>query len=290
MNNLKIGAVSGLIAGFVAGIVTISINMPIVFKLGLPFWYFLPPQITSFTKIAANEMINNLIWGTILGVIYSRVTGVIPGKAFLKGLLFGLFGYLIYNIYFAVIFVPYWLLDVVAALIINGPLNWIAYGLVLGTLYKFLRDRYYLPKKEPKIIEYDMKSGILPGTIAGFLSGAGTFFTIFICVYTGLWAIYPRHLIDFAFIIGQFGSQIMIHLIPGIYLGAIYPKVYNLVPGKGILKGLCYGLIVSFLINELRWVAMDLGYGNFPMVITVLFTGSIAGIVYGLVLGYLYKK
>jgi len=289
---MKSGIIAGAIAGLVAGIVASFIGVPIIFKLGLYYNPFalLSSHIIPFTTIAANEIINNLIWGVIGGVIYSKASRVIPGNALSKGLVYGLVGYLIYNIYFAIIFTPFLLLDVVATHVIYGLSIWIPYGLVLGIIYEFLYVRYYIAEKEQEIIKYDMKGGILPGAIAGFLSGAGTFLTVFVSTYTGFWPILPPHLIDFGFIVSLLGTQAMVHLIPGIYQGAIYPKVYNLVPGKGILKGLCYGLIVLFLLSELRLAALCVSYGIFNIALIVLVTGIIAAIIYGLVLGVLYKK
>ena len=286
--SLKIGVVAGLIAGFVTAIEAIFVSIPILLGLG-PGYYGVVP-IPATLQIAANEIVNNLIWGAIFGAIYSRTYKVIPGKGILKGLVLGLFGYLVFNIYFATIFLPFLFLEAVAGLVIRGILDWITYGLVLGILFEFLRVRYHLFEKEPEIIQYDMKSGIMPGAIAGIIGGLGTFFTIFASVYTGLWPFFPRHLIDIGFIISLVGTQIMIHLIPGIYLGAIYPKVYNLVPGKGVLKGLCYGLTATFLFNEVRAAAWNLGYGVFSSAITMLITGIVVGAVYGLVLGALYRR
>jgi len=289
---LKIGVISGLIAGLIAGIVASFIGIPIISKLGLYYDPFaLPsPPILPFTEVLANETINNLVWGVILGIIYSRVSRVIPGKSLVKGLVYGLVGYLLYNIYWVIIFLPFQLLDVVATHIIYGLSIWIPYGIILGILYKFLSDRYYIAKKEPKIITYDMKGGVLPGAFAGFLSGLGTFFTIFMFVFTGIWEIFPRHLIDLGFTLSLVGTQIMIHLIPEIYQGTIYPRVYNLVPGKGIIKGLCYGLIIIFLLVELRLAVLCIGFGIFNIALVAIVTGGIAAIIYGIVLGALYKK
>jgi len=291
MSNWKIGVFAGAVAGVVAGLANSLIGIPIIFGLGFHNPYALmratPPL---FTTIISNEIINNLIWGIILGVIYSRVYRVIPGKTVLKGLAFGLFGYLIYHIYFAIILAPTYIhfLDFVVFSIFIGPLNWFAYGLVLGALYEFLRGRY--GKEEPEVIEYDMRGGVLPGAIAGLLSGLATFFTIFMSVYTGLWPVYPPELIDTSFILSQIGTQIMIHLISGLYIGAVFPKVYNLVPGKGILKGLYYGVIVIFLLSELRLATMLMSFGEWPTPLVTIVTGIVAAIVFGIVLGLLYRK
>lgn len=290
-NYLKIGIISGLIAGIIAGLVNSFISIPITFRLGFPDPYLLHRAIPPlFTTIVTNEIINNLIWGIILGVIYATAYRVIPGKGILKGLAFGLFGYLIYQIYFAIILAPMYMiyLDFLVFQIFFGPLNWIAYGLVIGALYEFLRNRYVT--EEPKVIEYSMSGGVLPGAIAGAISGLATFFTIFLSVYTGLWPIFPRELIDFSFIMSQLGTQIMIHLLSGLYIGAVFPKVYNLIPGKGITKGLVYGITVIFLLAELRLGIMSISFGEWPTPMVTITTGGVAAIVFGLVLGLLYRK
>ncbi|MFC1505837.1 hypothetical protein ACFLQ6_02080 [Thermoproteota archaeon] len=51
----------------------------------------------------------------------------------------------------------------------------------------------------------------------------------------------------FAFWIIQTGPHIFINLIWSIIFGAIFARVYNVVPGKRIMKGLCYGLIIYLL-------------------------------------------
>jgi len=235
MKNWKIGAIAGLIAGIVFGIVSNKIDLPLAVYLGFAQHvseYFEAPAISFF--------LIDIFIGTILGVIYSRANRVIPGKAIIKGLLFGLFCILTYNIYFATIFLPYSAVmpGMVLSFIFGYLPSWIAYGIVLGLVYKFLNDKFGILKKEPMVIKYDMRGGVLPGAIAGLLGGAASYCATFFLVYFGLWPLIPRESIDFSFIISQLGTQIMIHLIPGTYLGAIYPRVYNLVPGKGILKGL----------------------------------------------------
>jgi len=289
MKSWKIGAIAGLIAGIAFAVGNLLISIPITFELGFAGAYS-PLFESSFTKIASIEIAVNIILGIIYGVIYSRAYRIIPGKGFLKGLTFGLFGILICNIYFAIINLPYSMFQWVGFYLTYGISGWIAYGLVLGISYEILQKRNAPLEKEPKIIEYAMKGGIIPGGIAGALGGLGTFFTVFFFIYTGIWSIYPKELIDLTFIIGQLGTQIMIHLIPGIYLGAIYAKAYNLVPGKGVIKGLVYGLIATFLMNEFRALLMNIFYGYIPLLITVLITGITVAIIFGLVLGLLYRK
>jgi hypothetical protein len=153
-----------------------------------------------------------------------------------------------------------------------------------------LSKRCYPDLKEPKIITYNMRGGVHPGAFAGFLGGVSTFLTIYTFMITGFWELYPLEMIDIHFILNQLGSQIMWHMLWGIMLGAIYPKVYNLVPGKGVIKGLAYGLIANFLINELRFTIWSILFEKYAVALLPFVIGGIYAIIYGLVLGYLYKK
>lgn len=293
MKSWKIGAISGLIAGLVAGLVNGFIGMPFAFKLGFPYWWLSPPPDTPLMKIVTIEIILGMIVGIIMGVIYSKVYNVIPGKGTSKGFAYGLFGYLILHLYWATYFMIYWEPISASLWMIQGLFIIIPYTIVLVTLYEFLRSEYYIPKKEIKIIQYDIMSGLYPGAIAGFLGGVSSFFTIYTFEYTGTKP-YPLYFIDILmdvnFLISQLGGQIMWHMIWGIFLGLIFPKVFNLVPGNGIVKGLYYGLVANFVLNEIRPAIFCLLIKNFIFVLHVIGAGCSNAIVYGLVLGYLYRK
>jgi hypothetical protein len=288
-NSLKIGAISGLSAGIIKALAAIFIAVPLVFKLGLTYYWIPPPPTTPFTRIIANEMIVNLIFGVIWGIIYSKVYRAIPGKGILKGLLFGVFGYLIWHIRWVTLFLVYGDMPMVGQQIIYGFIVWIPFGIILGIVYEYLRNRYYLPKKEPKLKQYDMISSFYPGAFAGILGGVASFIANFASHDLAEYLV-PGHVIDFSLLLGQFGSQIMHHLIWGVFLGLIYTKVYNLVPSKGIVKGLIYGLIGAYLINEVPTALLSIGYGNFIVADMIITIGAFQAIVYGLALGYLYKK
>jgi len=290
-NSFKIGIVAGLVAGFVSAIYTIFIHVPLVYELGAQHWFLPPPPETPFMKIAINEIINGLIWGAIVGLIYAWVYRVIPGKGVSKGLVYGLFYYLITNVYWVTYFLIYWYPPTMISNLIRLPM-WIIFGIVLGSLNEFLRGKYYV-KKEPKVVQYSMMSGFQPGVIAGFVSAVSTFFTVLFIELTAIGVIEPVHLmeieLDLSFILSQLGSQTMWHMWWGIFLALIFPKVYNLVPGKGITKGLVYGLVANYLLIEVRSVTEAIGYGLFGIVVSFLIVGPIYATIYGLILGYLYK-
>ena len=286
---LKFGIIAGLVAGFVKGLATTIIGVPLVFKLGLPYYHLSPPPETPYATIAANEIINSLIMGFIFGLIYAWTYKVIPKKGIWKGLVFGLFGFLIWHIRWVTLFLPYGQFSWAAEQIINGLIAWIPFGITLGVVYELLHSKYYVPKREPKIIQYDMIGGFYPGAIAGLVGGIASFFANFTFSHDFAEYLVPGHVLDLSLILGQLGGQIVFHMIWGTFLGLIFPKVYNLVPGRGIVKGLIYGLIGAFLINELTAALYWAGYGNFHISYMAIMTGGFQAIFYGLVLGYLYK-
>jgi hypothetical protein len=287
--SLKIGIVAGLIAGIVKSIANIIIGTPILFKLGLPYFFIPPPPDTPFNNIVVMEIIGSLIIGFIFGTIYFWAYGVIPKKGIMKGFVFGLFGYLVSRLYWVVLFLSYGQLDAVATTIFYGFFGWIPFGIVLGLVYEFLHSRYHIPKKMPKIVQYNMMSGFYPGTIAGILGGVASFIANFTITFDFAEWLAPGHTIDLVLLLSQLSGQIMFHMIWGIFFGLIYPKVYNLVPFNGILKGLSYGLIAQFLINEFPSLVYQIGYGNYIIAHMQIALGGTNAIVYGLVLGLLYK-
>jgi len=85
-------------------------------------------------------------------------------------------------------------------------------------------------------------------------------------------------------------------MIWGIIFGAFFAKVYNLVPGKKIKKGLCYGLTMFLITSCLigAWCVIWSIFHNDWIMARYLagalwITGTAQFIVFGLVLGYLYK-
>jgi len=288
-NSLKNGSIAGLVAGFIAGVVyTICANIAIsigLFSLG---WHPIIPN-----AYVANISLG-IIFGVICGVFYSKANRVIPGKGILKGAYYGIillllswvqtgtFG-LIYGIY----------LDV-AGHIFTGFFKWITYGLLLGFFYEFFSSRYYPIKKEPRIRTYDIKGGILPGAVAGFADGVVAAIVNAIAFVVGLFgppvAGGALVLLRFDFWISQSGSSILINVIWGIVIGMIFTQVYNLIPSKGIKKGLYYGLIIV-VISSFHTAAHYIGWG---IVLGGLWTFVVGffstAITLGIVLGALYKK
>jgi hypothetical protein len=94
----------------------------------------------------------------------------------------------------------------------------------------------------------------------------------------------------------QFGTHVLINMISGVIFGLLFPLVYNLVPGEKVRKGLYYGLIM-YLITSFQltmWVTSWLAnHGYWSLILSQFLSLSISAsnmIIFGLVLGYLYRK
>ena len=93
-----------------------------------------------------------------------------------------------------------------------------------------------------------------------------------------------------------FGHHVLINLIWGIIFGLIYPKVYNVVPGKKVIKGICYALIL-YLITTFQfdtWIIVMYANHNAWQLALITFVSifayGLSWTIYGIVLGYLYRK
>ena len=129
-----------------------------------------------------------------------------------------------------------------------------------------------------------MKRGVIAGAVAGFAGGiAGVLFAV-IGTKLGFFGT-PPNITPMQFTI----YWLIITTIFGAIFGVIYAKVYDTIPGKGILKGLTAGLAI--------WLIKDIATGVYlgaerarVSVIAIIWVGFFIWIVYGLVIGKLYKK
>jgi len=292
-NSLKAGIISGLIAGFVLGI-ALEFFTQIAISLG-----FYDPFYRQF--VAGNLLFYiplGIFWGVIYGIIYLKTYSLIPKKGILKGLIYGLFLYLITTIRIYFYLIPYGLVQDAVGDFFSWFFIWIFYGLTLGFLYDFLSNRYYPIKEKKKIITYNISSGLLPGAIAGLCGGMAASVVQVIGHVTGYWGVPVEGQIisTIDFWMSQAGTHILINLIWGTIFGGLFAKVYNLVPGKKIKKGLYYGLIMvlitSFFITH--WDIPRYAYLNeWGLALVILLGQSTSfanAIVFGLVLGLLYRK
>jgi hypothetical protein len=137
-----------------------------------------------------------------------------------------------------------------------------------------------------------MKSAIFAGAIAGVVMGIvcsifGLFFTVFrIIEPPGGFEIWNDPSMQILLVL----AEISLGLIWGIIFGAIYGYAYDIIPAKGVIKGLCFGLII--------WLIKDVAAGSYTAfllkqiqtALLLIIYGFIMWIGYGLLLGYLYKK
>ena len=267
---MKSGIASGFIAGLVAGIVGIFSAL-IIFKIGFAYWYIPQPPITPITKIAATEIAINIVWGIIYALIYSKFYDAIPGKGVSKGLVYGLIIYLILSIRTGVIVMVHgYTLGGIGAFFRFSP---IIYGLMLGILFE---------KTSRPISKYDVKSGIHPGAIAGLFGGIGAFLAIVIGATLGFWEPYPAPpIIEVAALMAQDMGW-------GAIFGILYVMFYDRIPGKRIMKGLYFSLLIFLMVN-IRDTVQFLAYGQ-PEAAGQWFFAILHFIIYGPILGLLYRK
>jgi hypothetical protein len=97
--------------------------------------------------------------------------------------------------------------------------------------------------------------------------------------------------------VSQVGTHMYINMIFGVIVGAIYLKVYNLVPSTGIKKGLIYSMVI-WVISALQiWTYLISWFAILNNRVLVIYysigvpaIGIAHYIIYGIVLGYLCKK
>jgi hypothetical protein len=279
-NSLKIGIISGLVAGLIAGIVSTICNFRLVYLEILPP----APNVFQIT------IITNIIWGAIFGVIYSRAYEIIPGKNLSKGLIFGLIIALITNIRDATFWLPYGIF-IISSLgwMLLGLIQSITYGFLIWILYKNLSIKYGVPKSKLKIKTYDIMSGIHIGAIVGLTDGIVSFISEILGSIVGLFPVTPIPIDPIPYVT-VLGMRLIINMIWGIVLVSIYTQVYDLIPGKGILKGLYFGLLF-FLVGSFRMAIYWFGWGDLASAWGTGLLGFLgSGIAFGLVLGLLYRK
>ena len=134
-----------------------------------------------------------------------------------------------------------------------------------------------------------MKNGYVVGGIAGAIAGVADGIVSYIISILGgkigLWADY-----DPITLLMQFPAQTAINVTWGVFFGFAFVMFYNCIPRQGVKKGIIYGLIVYFLLSNLRSAAFTYMFGFSEAAFSWAIHGIFASIAYGAVLGYLYKK
>jgi len=291
MKSWKIDAIAGLIAGIIAGIIGL-ISALIQFSIGIQYFFLEPPPETPITGIAIREITINAFYGIGLGIIYSRIQDLIPGRSLKKGIYYGLVLWIIFNLRTATIASMYRFYDWAIIFLLMWTL--IIYGPVLGILYEKLGSKYIVVQKRAKKKGFDLVKGFQIGAIAGIVYGTIVFLTNTVSAYIGIYGQIPGtmespYLTDIGFMMSQLGAHIVFNLIWGAVFGVFFVIFYDRVPGKGVLKGLYFALIILF-ITSLRVAIYDFAYGFFILAENWSIAGLIPAIGYGLTIGYLYKK
>jgi uncharacterized membrane protein YadS len=136
-----------------------------------------------------------------------------------------------------------------------------------------------------------MKNAILAGAIAGLVSGIVSSLLVFVGLSIG---ILGANIIVSVSQLQKTNSAIYIILLTVIFgtlVALIYSKFYDSIPGKGLKKGLYFGLMIWFVKD-----IMAAAYITIPMMqpaiigVNLIVVGFYVWVIYGLVLGYLYKK
>jgi len=131
-----------------------------------------------------------------------------------------------------------------------------------------------------------MKNAIMAGVIAGFASGI----LMFILGISGLFEIFSEFPAQFPVSVQTLAIAYTIwFVISGIIWGAFYAFFYDYIPSKGVRKSLIYGIII-WIITPIHAAGAASMYGMYmwaiPFAIATFFS---TGIVYGIVLGHLYR-
>lgn len=135
-----------------------------------------------------------------------------------------------------------------------------------------------------------MKQSLVIGAIAGYI--VGLIFILFAAIFTRIRIIDPPVSLEIWH--GSYGliivASMLLGVIWGMIFGAVYSLLYNCIPGKGVLKGLNYGIFI--------WLVIDIAASSFIALIgiginyalSLIFFGFFMWVTYGLILGSLYKK
>ncbi|WP_455277973.1 hypothetical protein [[Eubacterium] cellulosolvens] len=137
-----------------------------------------------------------------------------------------------------------------------------------------------------------MKSGIFAGAIAGVIMGIGSTILAYILgiLLQFIEPIGGLEIWDPSMQILLALAEISLGLIWGSIFGAIYSYTHNIIPGKGIIKGLYFGLIILLIKDIAAGSYVALMLMQIQTAINLIIYGFFMWIIYGLILGYLYKK
>ncbi len=288
-NSLKIGIISGLVAGIVGGIIAFFLSVYHL-EIGLPYMYLETLSIIPIKEIAIVEIPFYIITGIVLGIIFSKIYDLIPGKGIVKGFIAGLILYLIFSIRWY----TYCIMFSLPTPILNYIVIYVPMGLVLGISYEILNKRYVSKQEKFTTITYNLKGVFYPGAIAGIVSGVPLSLAGWIIYDPLMWQKFTTNI---GFLMIVLGIFVMFYMTWGIVFGILYAMFYEKIPKSGILKGLIFAMSIYFFTNLpltihhfMYYQVLTLEYDLLVRGIGSLLLGLSTFVPFGLVLGYLYRK
>jgi hypothetical protein len=128
-----------------------------------------------------------------------------------------------------------------------------------------------------------MKRGVVAGAVAGLVGGISAVLFGGIGYQLGLYGLRVITVVEWSV------YTIILTVIYGAIFGVIFARIYDSIPGNGILKGVTFGSVIWF-IKDIT-TGIDLAIEREPVsVIAMIWVGFFTWIAYGLVLGRVYKK
>jgi len=290
---MKTGYAAGAVAGFIVGIPALIFGVPIIQMIGFGLSLSEVLEILPFT--ATMHIVFNTFWGLVWGVLFAKFYDVIPGASSVKkGLMWGLVYAVVewwcgslwlVNGFFAIERVSIHFFANVLLWAVYGPVVILFYGLPFGYLYEGTKQPVKLEDKR----KHKPIAGMVAGLVGGIVAAVLTFNQLIMGIpFLWYWPDFnPPALINVA-------TEFVIMFFWGIIFNVIFVLLYARIPGKDVMKGLYYGLLL-YLITWIYWIISVLLYagttaqglqavGYSTMVL------CLAYISYGIVLGYFYKK
>jgi len=280
---LKSGYAAGLVAGFIAGMADMIFGgiLGQTYVLGFPLstvlgW--LPLTITTHIGF-------NVIYGAIFGILFAKFYDVIPGKSgFRKGVFWGLIYAIVSNLWFTSHHLVHGAIPSALIWVICGLVMLIFYGPSLGYLYE--------GTQKPVKPEDKRKHKPIASVVAGLVSGIVTVALFFILPPAPFIWYAPADMIPATLITNVAAGEFVLAVIWGIIFGVIFALLYARLPGKDVMKGLYYGLLLFLLVEvfTLMWYLTYQPTANLQSHLNGVIMHGLPHIIFGIVLGYFYKK
>ena len=132
-----------------------------------------------------------------------------------------------------------------------------------------------------------MKNIFLAGAIAGLVGGIVSSFLVVVGTMFGLYG----SLAGRGSPINAAIVSIILTVIFGVTVwGLMYSRFYDLIPGKGLKKGLIFGLMIWLVKDIVAGGYIGLAMQEMSVAVSLIVVGFYCVVTYGLVLGLLYKK